>query len=159
MYRPQFPYATPDKCVDQRCVYSFDQTNTPYLTMTLDPGQNFSRIPLQLDKDADFYLRGIAIPQIGAGTLELRLEDPKGHPLSDIENLITEIDYQYAGLYSDPAGAGIVALDSDDFGVFCQAGSRLYLYCYNNGASGVSLTTLVINLHGVKRYSGERCAA
>lgn len=164
MYRPQFAFKSPADCEEQRCVYSFDLTNTPWLATTLAAGDNISRIPLLLDKDADFYLRGISTPDVGGSDnnlpgLEFRLEDPKGHPLSDIENLAVEINYQYAALYSATDGAGIVVQDADDWGVFCQAGSRLYLYLLNNSANPIALTTFVVNLHGVKRYSGERCAA
>ena len=59
MYRPQFAFKSPIGCEEQRCVYSFDFTNTPVLTTTLAAGANIDRIPLRLDKDADFYLRGI----------------------------------------------------------------------------------------------------
>jgi len=163
MYRPQFPYTTPPKCEDTRCVYSFDLTNTPWLNTTLAAGANIPKIPLQLDKDADFFLRGISTTDVGAASLlpglEFRLEDPKGNPLSDLENAAVEINYQFAGLYSATDGAGIVTLDSDDWGVFCQQGSRLYLYLLNNSTAPIVLAGFVINLHGVKRYSGERCAA
>lgn len=162
-YRPQFAYPSPKDCEEQRCVYSFDFTNTPWLATTLAAGNNIQRIPLLLDKDADFYLRGISTPDVGLANnlpgLEFRLEDSNGHPLSDMENAAVEINYQFAGLYSAMDGAGIVAQDSDDWGVFCPAGSRLYLYLLNPSANDILLTTLVINLHGVKRYSGERCAA
>jgi len=162
-YRPQFAYKSPADCEEQRCVYSFDATNTPWLATTLAGGATIQRIPLLLDKDADFYLRGIQTPDVGISGnlpgLEFRLEDANGHPLSDTENAAAEINYQYAGLYSTMDGAGIVVQDSDDWGVFCQAGSKLYLYLYNPTVSPIALTTFIVNLHGVKRYSGERCAA
>ena len=157
MYRPQFPYKSPAECEDQRCVYSFDKTNTPFLTGTLAAGANISRIPLLLDKDADFYLRGFGTVNYDSLGIEFRLEDPKGHPLSDIENANEQINYEFAGLYSCTDGAGIVALDSDDWGVYCQQGSRLYLFIFNDGANPFDLTGLIFNLHGVKRYSGDRC--
>ena len=163
MYRPQFAFKSPVNCEEQRCPYSFDRTNTPWFTTTLAAGNNIPRIPLVLDKDADFYLRGIATPNFGIAAnlpgLEFRLEDQNGHPLSDSENLVEEINYQYAGLYSATDGAGIVVQDCDDWGVFCAQGSRLFLYLYNNSANPIALATLIFNLHGVKRYTGERCAA
>src|SRR5271157_4549305 len=55
MYRPQFPYPpTPPSCQDQRCTYSFDGSNTPLLSGTLAAGGQTGRIPLLLDRDADF---------------------------------------------------------------------------------------------------------
>ena len=159
-YHPQFAFKSPVDCEEQRCVYSFDATNTPWLATALAAGNNIPRIPLLLDKDADFYLRGIQARQYNGSALEFRLEDPLGHPLSDRENLVLETDYQYPGLYSEMDGAGIVTLDNaDDYGVFCQAGSRLYLYLLNNSTGAIALTGFVLNLHGIKRYSGERCAA
>ncbi len=161
MYRPQFPYATPPKCEDQRCVYSYDQTNTPVLTGTLAAGSDKSRIPLLLDRDADFFLRGISTTDVGGNPLgallTLRLEDPSGNPLSDSENSLQITNYQITALYSATDGAGIVALDSDEWGVFCQQGSRLYLYLYNAGVGTFDLTNLVVNLHGIKRYTGDSC--
>lgn len=159
MYRPQFPYKSAPECEDQRCVYCFDATNTPFLRGILQPGDSISRIPLLLDKDADFYLRGFSTESEYSG-IEFRLEDPKGHALSDIENFRVDINYQFFELYSATEGAGIVALDSDDWGIYCQQGSRLYLYVLNNNAgSPFDLTSLIFNLHGIKRYSGDRCAA
>jgi hypothetical protein len=161
MYRPQFPYVTPSGCQDQRCVYSFDSTNTPFLAMTIPSGATFSRIPLPLDKDADFYLRGIVTTDNGAG-LQIRLEDMKSHALSDYDNPLPTsgaTNYEFPALYSATDGAGIVALDSDDYGVYCQQGSRLYLFVHNDGSNPIDLTALVVNLHGVKRYNGNVCAA
>jgi hypothetical protein len=168
MYRPQFAFKSPSDCEEQRCVYSFDFTNTPWLATTLAVGANIQRIPLVLDKDADFYLRGIStmpLPNAGPGVpqgqgLEIRIEDPKGNPLCDRENALEEQNYQYPELYSEMGGAGIVPLDNcDDYGVYCQAASRLFLYLFNNGTAAIDLNLFILNLHGIKRYSGERCAA
>lgn len=158
MYRPQFPFTTPPKCEDQRCVYSYDSTNTPFLAGTLAAGANINRIPLQLDKDADFYIRAISTTDTGLG-ITWRLEDPKGHPLSDTENAIQYQNYEFPEFYSTTDGFGIVTLDNaDDWGIFCQQGSKLLMYLFNNGLTAIDLTTLCFNLHGVKRYSGDKCA-
>lgn len=160
-YRPQFAFKSPADCEEQRCVYSFDQTNTPVFLGNIQPGDSISRIPLPLDKDADFYLRGISTSDIVPSGLEIRIEDPKGHPLSDVDNLDDTINYDFLPLYSATDGAGIVALDNaDDYGVYCQQGTRLYLHLFNNTTNvAYALSFLVLNLHGVKRYSGDRCAA
>jgi hypothetical protein len=167
MYRPQFAFKSPADCEEQRCVYSFDFTNTPWLATTIAAGATISRIPLLLDKDADFYLRGVNTMPLPSGVgiasgqgLEIRLEDPLGHALSDRENALEVINYQYMELYSEMAGAGIVPLDNcDDYGVYCQAGSRLYLHLFNNSVNAIDLNLFILNLHGIKRYSGDRCAA
>ena len=162
MYVPQFAYKPAPKCEEQRCVFSFDSTNTPWLATTLAAGANSPRIPLELDRDADFYLRGIQTsdPLLFGMGLEFRLEDPKGHPLSDTENVLQGSNYQFPSLYSGMDGAGLTPLDNtDDYGVFCQQASRLYLYVFNNSPNPVPLTQFVLSLHGIKRYSGDRCAA
>jgi hypothetical protein len=157
MYTPQNVFSEPRNCDVQRCVYSFDRTNTPWLTTTLAAGANISRIPLQLDKDADFFLRAIQTTDNGVG-LEFRLEDMKGHPLSDKDNVVTLTNYEYPALYSAMDGAGITTVDNaDDYGVFCQQGSRLTLWLLNNGPNPINLTALVVNLHGVKRYTSGTC--
>jgi hypothetical protein len=153
MYRPQFPYITPANCTDQRCVYSYDKTNTPVLNTTLPAGQSIHRVPLPIDKDADFYLRGVVTPDIGLG-LQFRLDDPLGHALSDTDNVLNPLNFEFPALYSATDGAGIEALDSDDWGIFCQQGSRLALFLNNNSAVAIDLSTFVLNLHGIKRYSG-----
>jgi hypothetical protein len=156
VYRPQFPYITPKGCTDQRCTYSFDFTNTPFLNAVIPSLSSIDRIPLPLDKDADFYLRGISTLSQPQGTAELmfRLEDPSGHPLNDTDNVLQTTNYVFPSLYSQTDGAGIVALDSDDWGIYCQAGSRLYLWLWNNGGASFDLTLACFNLHGVKRYLG-----
>jgi hypothetical protein len=155
MYRPQFPYPAPKApCNDQPCVYSFDFTNLPVFLGTLASGARTGRVPLRLDKDADFYLRAIR----SQGLISFRLEDTDGNPLSDSENAIQSSNYEFPQLYSDPAGAGVVALDSGADGVFGPAGGNYVVYLFNATASPIDLTTCCLNLFGIKRYAGEGCA-
>ena len=107
-YRPQFAFKSPSDCEEQRCVYSFDSTNTPVLAGVIAAGDSISRIPLPLDKDADFYLRGICTSDLVPAGLEIRIEDPRGHPLSDVDNLDDTLNYDFLPLYSATDGAGIV---------------------------------------------------
>lgn len=159
MYRPQFAYSTPEGCEDQRCHYSFDASNTPFLVGALAAGRFLSKIPLPMDSDADFYLRGF---QLEASGLTLRLEDCYGNPLSDSGNLIPAAgtqfnDFEAPALYGESDGAGVVALESDEWGVFCPRGGVLCLYLFNATAAPINLSSIIVNLHGVKRYSGEKC--
>lgn len=159
MYRPQFAYSTPEGCEDQRCHYSFDGSNTPTLRGNLAAGTFLFGIPLPMDNDADFYLRGFQLEPSG---LMLRLEDPHDNPLSDSGNLVpaagTQFDnYEHPALYGEPDGAGIVTLESDEWGVFCPRGGRFLLHVFNPTAAPIALATIIVNLHGVKRYSGEKC--
>ena|SRR5256885_721357 len=154
MYRPQFPYpVTKPPCEDQRCVFSFDSTNLPKFTGTIAAGAQTGRIPLKLDKDADFYLRGISTQ----GAISIRLEDTNGNALSDSENQLQSSNFELPLEYSDPSGAGIVTLESGADGIFGPAGGNFLVYLYNSTAVTIDLTTCVINLHGTKRYPGPGC--
>ncbi len=153
MYRPQFAYPpTPPPCQDQRCVYSFDATNTPALNRTLAAGAESGRIVLQLDTGADFLLRAIET----FSQVSLRLEDSgSGNPLSDSENLILSTNYEIPTEYSATNGLGIVALESGAGGVLGHAGGNFSLFLYNHTASNWNLARFfVINLHGVKVFRG-----
>ena len=155
-YRPQFAYPKAEMpCEDQRCVYSFDGSNTPALVGTLAAGLSLSKIPLLMDTDAPFFLRGIVIPNT---SLQIRLEDANDNPLSDQGNSVQSTNYEFPALYSETDGAGIVTLDSDDWGMFLPAGGAPLLYVYNPTAGSINLNTLFINFHGVKRYAGASCA-
>lgn len=160
MYRPQFAYPTPKDTEDHRCHYSFDGSNTASLVGNLGAGLSTPRIPLLLDSDADFFLRAIQL-QPGLG-LHIRLEDCFGNPLSDSGNIPmaagTQRDnYADPALYGEPDGAGIVALESDEQGVYCPRAGGLSLYVTNPTAAPINLSNIIVNLHGVKRYSGEKC--
>lgn len=154
-YRPQFAYPVANSpCEDQRCSYSFDASNTPALAGTLAAGFSLSKIPLLMDTDAPFYLRGFVVP---VTALQFRLEDANDNPLSDQGNSLQGTNFQFPALYSETDGAGIVALDSDDWGMYLPAGGAPLLYVYNPTAAPVSLAGVFINLHGVKRYPGANC--
>lgn len=155
-YRPQFAYPPASApCEDQRFTYSFDGSNTPALVGTLAPGLGLSKIPLLMDTDAPFFLRGIVIPN---SLLQIRLEDANDNPLSDQGNLVQTTNYEYPALYGGTDGAGIVALDSDDWGMYLPAGGAPLLYVYNPSGGTVNLSGVFINLHGIKRYAGSNCA-
>lgn len=154
MYRPQFAYPLPPApCDDQACLFSFDATNLPVFTGTLAVGAQTGRVPLKLDKDADFYLRAIR----SQGGISFRLEDTDGNPLSDSENANNPTNYQLPNQYSNSAGAGLVALESGAGGVFGPAGGNYVVYLYNATAAPIVLSTCALNLAGVKRYSEEVC--
>ena len=154
-YRPQFAFPLPDPpCEYQRCTYSFDGSNTPALVGTLGAGLTLSKIPLLMDTDALFLMRGFTVP---VTALQFRLEDGNENPLSDSGNATQSTNYELQALYSATDGAGLVALDSDDWGVYLPAGGAMLLYVYNPTAAPVDLGGLFLNLHGVKRYQGANC--
>ena len=156
MYRPQFSYPLPaPPCEDQAVSYSFDSTNTPVLGGTLAAGAQTGRIPLRLDKDADFYLLAFDTQ----GGVSIRLEDGNGNPLSDSENSSNAANFLTPAEYGRTNGAGFVVLESGAGGVLGHAGGVFCLYLYNPTAVTINLTTCVVNLVGRKRYPKALCAA
>lgn len=154
MYRPQFAFPlAPGSCEDQPCLYSFDASNLPVFRGTLAAGAQTGRVPLRLDKDADFYMR--AISQTGA--VSIRIEDTDGNPLSDSENAVNSSNFELPKEYSHTAGAGLVALESGAGGVYGPAGGNYVVYLYNATAGAIDLTTCALQLAGVKRYQAGAC--
>lgn len=152
MYRPQFVYPpTPKGCLDQRCSYSFDQSNTPYFNGTIAAGALIQKIPLQLDQDAAFFIRAIEVQATG---LLVGLEDTHVNPLLQ-PTAQGQPPTLLPALWCEPDGAGIVALETDNWGIFCPAGGVLNAYISNPTAGPIAGP--VILLHGIKRYTGEQC--
>ena len=153
MYRPQFVYlGSPSDTKDVSVLYSFDGTNTPAFAGTIGAGAAFSTpIPLTTDQDADFFLRAI---QIQATLLQVGLADLNNHPLIDPSQsgfpglLIPD-------LWASTDGAGVVAMENDNWGLYCPLGSSLLAYVYNPTAG--PLAGPVITVRGIKRYCGDRC--
>lgn len=155
MYRPQFAYPlTPAPCEDQTCMFSFDKTNLPALTGSLAAGARTGRIPLKVDKDAAFWLRA----EDSQGDISYRLEEPSGNALSDSENTTNSSNYMIPNEYSRTSGAGFVAFESGAGGIFVPPSGTFLLYLYNNTSGSILLSTVAINLVGVKRYTGEACS-
>lgn len=156
MYRPQFPFPlAPAPCSDQRCQYSFDKTNAPVFLGTLAAGAQTGRVPLRIDKDADFFLRGIATQ----GGVSVRIEDTNGNAISDSENATQAGNFELPDEYSRTAGAGIVTLESGAGGIFAAAGGNFIVFLANQTAGVLDLTTCAVNLHGIKRFAAPACAA
>jgi hypothetical protein len=109
-----------------------------------------------MDQDAPFFL--LALQQTGIAGLQIRLETPHGEPLSDSGNVQETTNYVYPALYSQCDGAGLVALESDTWGIFCPRGGVLNLYLNNPTAAPIDLTGVLLTLHGKKRYPVEYCA-
>ena len=155
MYRPQYAHALPPApCQQQICQYSFDRTNLPALAGTLAAGARTGRIPLKTDKDAPFYLRAISTQ----GAVSIRLQDADNNAFSDSENTVESTNYEIPSEWSAAGGAGNVVLESGAGGVFIPVGATLVMYLYNNTATLQELSTVCINLIGVKQYDSEECA-
>lgn len=163
MYRPQFVFPPPGKgCQDRKCPYSFDSFNTPALGNIPNGNPVNVRIPLVLDQDADFFLRGVQIFVTAVSavptTVQVGLLDCFGNQLIDpllAGNPPTLYPYLWSFSSASPTGGGgIVTLDSDPWGIYCPAAGALAAYISNTAGFEVSV---IINLDGVKRYRGEQC--
>ena len=153
MYRPEFVYLpAPADSKDVRCTYSFDGSNTPALASAIPAANAYStEIPLTLDEDADFFLRGI---QLQETVLLIGLLDPFRNQL--VNPLVPgNPPTLLPDLWASTDGAGLEALESDNWGIYCPRGSSLIAYVQNGTAAPVAGP--VITLHGIKRYCGEQC--
>lgn len=155
IYRPQFAYLTPRGYQEEQFHYTFDQSNTPYLNSgNLAAGAFIFNVPLNLQADAPFFLRGWSIsgvnnsdPQISA-----RLREPGGNYLSD--------DFIPIDLYAKPTGLAVVGnLDVPWIDQLeCPAGGTFFLDLKNQTTGSVNLNLVRISLEGVKRRKLERAA-
>ena len=122
-YRPQSVYPDPPEgWEDTDFVYYFDPVNTPALGGGLPAGETIQKIPLQLQPDADFYLRGIQISG-NTGRLGLTFWTPAGDPISQVT---VEADRAYSGTLNGnpPVGRLPVMVEPE---IFCPAGSQILL--------------------------------
>ena len=121
MYRPQFPFATPPEYQDKDFVHYFDQANTTQLNnaLSLAAGAYILGIPLQLQADAPFTLRGIKIN--GPANFAVRFRDPYGNYLSD--------DWIPIPLEYGPEETTVYGSNEVDFEpqVKCPAGTQVLL--------------------------------
>jgi hypothetical protein len=124
IYRPQFPYPTPEGFQDEEFEYYYDSSNTPALnTANLSVGQIVANIPLPLQQDAPFFWRGLILdnPKAAFG---VRFRDAAGNYLSD--------DFVNVGLYSPippgsqhpPVGNAPIAIEPE---IPCPLGGVLYV--------------------------------
>lgn len=170
MYRPQFVYGrTPSQFTDFDFVHYFDFTNVPFLNQPSFPaGALQHNIPLQLQTDWPFYVRGIQVKggpvtNVTQNTgfpanVQVRFKDPFSHDLSN--------DFVPVGLYIAPsvANAAFVPLPPNPFfiranpltvvvepEVRCPAGSVWWLSIRNQTTVVQDLTQLRFIFQGVKR--------
>lgn len=162
MYRPQFVFpVSVAPCVDMRCQYSFDSTNLPAIASgVIPPTWNWNfKIPLVLDQDADFFIRGI---EIAPTALQIGIVDSFGNALIDPGQ---GAGYDGQGLpptmvpyvWGQTMGAGLVAMDGDNWGIYCPAGAAIGLYIGNFTPLAVDVISPIINIHGVKRFQKGNC--
>jgi len=121
-YRPQFAYPDPPNgWAEEDFIYYFDQANTPALA-GLTNNNPVLRIPLQLQTDAPFKLRGIQVSG-NLGNLYIRLWDTNDNPLSQ---MLIEVDRSYGGSEQslNPVGKLPVVFEPE---IPCQPGAVLML--------------------------------
>lgn len=141
MYRPQFPFPTPDNCRDEQFSYSFDSTNTPLLGQAVLANSQTRGVPLVTQSDAPFIWRGM---RFEASDLDLRTQDPWGNFLEDD---YTPINLYVAPSEVNPAGALVVTWEP---GIYCPPGAVILLN-FRNATAG-DLTPGRIALLGLKRF-------
>lgn len=123
-YRPQFAYPTPEGFQDEEFVQYFDSISNPALATVLAAGAEIRDIPLILDSNAEFHIRGIEVALENNNELGIQIRDPYGNYLSD--------GYVPAGAYSGQqlgdVGACPVALESE---IVCPPGGALSISIKN----------------------------
>jgi len=153
MYRPQFVYlGSPANTRDFRCTYSFDFSNVAAFASAIPANNAYSNpIRLPLDQDADFFLRAI---QIQETALFIGLLDPFNNQL--IDPLVPgNPPTLLPDLWAVVQNSELVVLESDNWGIYCPAGSQFTVYVQNPTAAPIAAP--IISLHGIKRYCGEVC--
>lgn len=118
-YRPQFPNSVPSAFQDKDFVHYFDQKNTIQLNnaLSLAVGAYLIGIPLELQADAPFTLRGIKIN--GPSNFAVRFRDPYGNYLSDDW---VPIPMDYGPEETSVYGSNVVEFEPQ---IKCPAGAQL----------------------------------
>ena len=157
MYRPQFPYPTPAKFADADFDHYFDYLTVPLLNnTTLASGGQVQNIPLTLQSDWPFYIRGIQIKGANAAdpVVAVQFKDPFGNYLSEGH---VPLDLAFS-----PDGTGLyftnIVFEPE---LLCPAGGVFWLNIRNQTGGNADLTKVRVTLSGIKRRmaKGVKCAA
>jgi hypothetical protein len=156
MYRPQFPYGCPAGFEDGDFDYYFDSTNTPLLNNTaLASGGIIQNVPLALQMDAPFALRGIQVKGINGAdpVVAVQFKDPFENYLSDD---YVPLDLAYAPDSTAQYFCNIVIEPE----IRCPAGGVWWVSIKNQTNATQDITKVRIVLSGNKRYvvKGVKCA-
>ena len=155
MYRPQFPYSTERGIDDGDFDHYFDYLTVPLLNnsalATLGIIQN---IPLTLQSDWPFYIRGIQVKGMNAAdpVVSVRFKDCFGNALSDD---FVPLDLAYA-----PDGTGLyftnIVMEPE---LRCPQGGVLLMDLRNQTSGNADLTKVRVTLSGMKRrpFRAVRC--
>lgn len=157
MYRPQFPYPVDRGFYDCDFEHYFDSTNTVLLNNSaLAASGIIQNVPLQLQADAPFYLRGIQVKGVNGAdpVVSVQFKDPFENYLSDD---FVPLDLAYAPNGTAPYFLNIVVEPE----IRCPAGGVLWVNIRNQTGGNQDITKVRITLSGVKRYvvKGVKCAA
>jgi hypothetical protein len=129
----------------------FDAVSTPVLGITLAAGAEQLDVPLQLENDADFIVRGIRI----VGAAQFQFKTPDGIPLSSrfpAQPPVLQQSYQAGGLNLTPSGVFELPTVPMDPEVVCPAGSAWLLNVLNPAAIPTAVAGFIV-FFGVKRYA------
>lgn len=158
MYRPQFVYAaTPPQFEDVDFDHYFDYFTVPLLNQkAVAAGALILRIPLTLQSDWPFFLRGIQVkgPNGTDPVVEVQFQDPYNNYLSD--------DFVPLDLTVTPDFTGLYFLDIPvEPEIRCPQGATLWMNIKNQTSGTADLTKVRVTLSGMKRRlaKGAQCAA
>lgn len=159
MYRPQFPYPTPEGCRDEEFVYFFDGDNTPLLNQSV-AGQQILNIPLVLQQDASFFWRGIKlglydslISAYAFPNVDVQFQDCYQNMLSD-----DFVPASHYGFPMNPLSFNSSLLTGPPFilepEIYCPPGGYILLFLQAPLINPVHTSFLNVSLYGVKRFKG-----
>jgi hypothetical protein len=120
-YRPQSAYPPPPPgWVDEEFEYYFDSISNPALAQF--PA---NQIPLSLQPDCEFHLRGIMISG-NAGNIALRLWEQSAGGHAQISQVLVPADRAYSSSTqgNPPIGKMVVPFEPE---ILCEAGSQLFI--------------------------------
>jgi len=108
-FRPQFPFPTPEGYQDEEFTQSFSSLTVAALSAALGLGEESTGIPLALEPNTAYLVRGIEVSTSSSDPIGVRFADPWGNFLSD--------GYVPAGGYSGqqlaPVGACPVIFEGE----------------------------------------------
>jgi hypothetical protein len=146
-YRPQYAYPlTPAGFEDETFDYSFDQTNTPVLALSILAGGEANDIMLPMQADAKFIARGLLILNVaGMGSpINIRLKTPHGDYLAT--SPVPSLRWASGSIRLGPTGKVKIPLEPE---IECPAGSVWTLYLQNPTLGTVTAPS--VTLYGIKR--------
>ena len=143
----------PEGFHDEDFEYLFNSVTTPAFSATLAAGASLRDIPLVLETDADFALRGLRILNVSTPAVSFQIREPGGKLLMPEHKSVPLLQsFQSGGLAILPAGAISLMTVPVEPEILCSEGGVFLVHIVNPGAAPVALSVQVM-FFGVKRRS------